>query len=128
MQPKKGMCSVNAHCLQEQRFSVHPGGVFVMQTDMRMEHIPYADCFKVQSFWKVREHGSRVECKVACAGCAEVLEGARTVQQLAVACIGPQCPSSPAALRFIAVHGKVVVQLLEGVRALDYVLALTAPV
>jgi hypothetical protein len=53
MQPKKGMCSVNAHCLQEQRFSVHPGGVFVMQTDMRMEHIPYADCFKVQSFWKV---------------------------------------------------------------------------
>jgi hypothetical protein len=54
MQPKKGMCSVNAHCLQEQRFSVHPGGVFVLQTDMRMEHIPYADCFKVQSFWKVR--------------------------------------------------------------------------
>lgn len=52
-QPKKGMSPANAHCVQQQRFSVHPGGVFVMQTDMHMEHIPYADCFSVRSFWKV---------------------------------------------------------------------------
>ncbi|WIA39894.1 hypothetical protein OEZ86_013336 [Tetradesmus obliquus] len=65
MQPKKGMCSVNAHCLQEQRFSVHPGGVFVMQTDMRMEHIPYADCFKVQSFWKAEPDSTGMGCNVS---------------------------------------------------------------
>jgi hypothetical protein len=64
------MCSVNAHCLQEQRFSVHPGGVFVLQTDMRMEHIPYADCFKVQSFWKVRPllTAARSGCMLLLAG------------------------------------------------------------
>ncbi|KAF6258085.1 hypothetical protein COO60DRAFT_1158483 [Scenedesmus sp. NREL 46B-D3] len=65
MQPKKGMCTVNAHCLQEQRFSVHPGGVFVMQTDMRMEHIPYADCFKVQSFWKAEPDSTGMGCNVS---------------------------------------------------------------
>jgi len=53
MQPKKGVCSANAHCVQEQRFSVHAGGVFVMTTDMTMTGIPYADSFRVQSFWKV---------------------------------------------------------------------------
>jgi hypothetical protein len=39
--------------VQEQRFSVHAGSVFVLRTDMHMEHIPYADCFRVQSFWRV---------------------------------------------------------------------------
>ena len=53
MQPKKGVCSANGHCVQEQRFSVHAGGVFVMTTDMGITGIPYADSFRVQSFWKV---------------------------------------------------------------------------
>jgi hypothetical protein len=54
IQPKKGIASANATCVQEQRFSVHVGGVFVMTTDMSMTGIPYADSFRVQSFWKVR--------------------------------------------------------------------------
>ena len=54
VQPKKGIASANAACCQEQRFSVHAGGVFVMTTDMAMTGIPYADAFRVQSFWKVR--------------------------------------------------------------------------
>lgn len=53
IQPKKGIASANATCVQEQRFSVHAGGVFVMTTDMSMTGIPYADSFRVQSFWKV---------------------------------------------------------------------------
>lgn len=54
MQPKRGVCSANAHCVQQQRFSVHAGGVFVLTSDMAMAGIPYADCFRVQGFWRVR--------------------------------------------------------------------------
>eukprot|EP00882_Tetradesmus_deserticola_P005472 GHRQ01005762.1.p1 GENE.GHRQ01005762.1~~GHRQ01005762.1.p1 ORF type:complete len:432 (+),score=179.44 GHRQ01005762.1:599-1894(+) len=65
MQPRKGMCTVNAHCLQQQRFSVHPGGVFVMQTDMHMDNIPYGDCFRVQSLWKAEPDSSGRGCSVS---------------------------------------------------------------
>jgi hypothetical protein len=53
VQPKKGLASANASCVQEQRFSVHAGCVFVMTTDMGMQGIPYGDSFRVLSFWKV---------------------------------------------------------------------------
>lgn len=56
-QPKKGLASSPAQCVQAQRFSVHAGGVFVMTTDMTMTGIPYADSFRVQSFWKVGAGG-----------------------------------------------------------------------
>jgi hypothetical protein len=56
VQPKKGIASAPAACVQEQRFSVHTGGVWAMTTDMSMSGIPYGDSFRVQSFWKV---GSR---------------------------------------------------------------------
>eukprot|EP00879_Flechtneria_rotunda_P002598 GHRR01002799.1.p1 GENE.GHRR01002799.1~~GHRR01002799.1.p1 ORF type:complete len:441 (+),score=135.39 GHRR01002799.1:229-1551(+) len=51
-QPKKGIASANAHCLQEQQYRVYENGVFVLTTDMHMEQIPYANCFRVQTFWK----------------------------------------------------------------------------
>lgn len=97
MQPKKGMCSVNAHCLQEQRFSVHPGGVFVMQTDMRMEHIPYADYFKVQSFWKVRWVYCRPGLGLTAAGDAwicSLLQAAPPLATLRLYCVQQQVPSN----------------------------------
>lgn len=57
VQPKKGIASAPAVCVQEQRFSVHAGGVWAMTTDMSMSGIPYGDSFRVQSFWKVRFGG-----------------------------------------------------------------------
>jgi hypothetical protein len=57
VQPKKGVCSVPARCVQQQRLSVHPGGVLSLTTDMQPAGIPYADAFRVQSFWLVSGKG-----------------------------------------------------------------------
>lgn len=69
VQPKKGVISVPANCVQRQRLSVHAGGVLSLTTDMQPSGIPCADNFRVVSYWTVRptRHGSscHVEIRVA---------------------------------------------------------------
>lgn len=70
VQPKKGVISAPASCVQKHRLSAHPGGVLSLTTDMRASGIPYGDCFRVQSFWtvrcaRVRIAGARV-CVYSC--------------------------------------------------------------
>eukprot|EP00877_Chromochloris_zofingiensis_P014276 jgi/Chrzof1/9101/Cz03g36020.t1 len=64
-QPKKGIASVEAHCIQQQTFRVHAGGVLSLVTDMHMTNIPYKECFKVQSFWLVKPDSTGAGCHVS---------------------------------------------------------------
>ncbi|KAF8062893.1 VAD1 [Scenedesmus sp. PABB004] len=65
MQPKRGICSANAHCVQEHRLSVHAGSVLVLRTDMTVQHVPYADAFTVHSFWRAQPDASGLGTNVA---------------------------------------------------------------
>lgn len=78
-QPKKGLASSPAQCVQAQRFSVHASGVFVMTTDMAMTGIPYADSFRVQSFWKVGQGGVQQRL---CGGDGGVMQTRQCMQHL----------------------------------------------
>lgn len=65
VQPKKGIASAPAACVQEQRFSVHAGGMWAMTSDMSMSGIPYGDSFRVQSFWKAAPDATGLGCHVS---------------------------------------------------------------
>ncbi len=53
VQPKRGVASMPARCTQRHGMSMHAGGVVALTTDMQPAGIPYAEAFRVQSFWTV---------------------------------------------------------------------------
>ena len=53
-QPKRGVCAVAAHVTQTQELGMYSGCVLVLMAESVMQHIPYADAFRVQIHWRVR--------------------------------------------------------------------------